>query len=92
MTAADQQIAKQQFSDVSASDSGVLRKATESVASVGAYVAGAFSGALSLGGSASSKRTTTTTSTRGSQLSKREADQLYSGRMEDEYAKQEGGA
>jgi hypothetical protein len=53
--------------------------------------AGAFSGALSVGGQASSKRTTTTISG-GSQISQAQADRLYLERIEDEYAKREGGA
>ena len=92
------------------------------MASAGASIAGAVSGSLSMGASASHKKTTTT-KTRipaevayrqpitndaayqgqpqqiasggvGEQkrLTQAEADQLYEERMEDEYAKREGGA
>jgi hypothetical protein len=87
----NQQLATKQSSDVSSTASDAYKTTTETVSSVGANLAGAFSGALSVGGQASSKRTTTTTSG-GNQISQAPADQQYLERMEDEYAKREGGA
>jgi hypothetical protein len=91
-----QQVAKQDSSSAVANTaSSAVRKTTESVYSVGANVGGAFSFAGGAHAGASSyKRTTTTSSGDQSeqQLSKAQADQLYEERMEDEYAKREGGA
>lgn len=87
----NQQLSTKQSSDVSSAASDIYKTTTETVSSVGVSLAGAFSGALSVGGQASSKRTTTTASG-GSQMSKAQADQLYEERIEDEYAKREGGA
>jgi hypothetical protein len=85
----NQQLYKRQSSEASSLASDVYKTTTETVSSVGANLAGAFSGALSIGGSASSKRTTTTTS---GGMTKAQADQLYEENIEDEYAKREGGA
>jgi hypothetical protein len=87
----NQQLSTKQSSDVSSTASDTYKTTTETVSSIGASLAGAFSGALSVGGHASSKRTTTTMSG-GSQISQAQADQQYLERMEDEYAKREGGA
>ncbi len=87
----NQQLSTKQSSDVSSGTSDVYKSTTETVSSIGASLAGAFSGSLSAGGQASNKRTTTTTSG-GSQMSKAQADQLYEENIEDEYAKREGGA
>ncbi|KAL2401433.1 hypothetical protein ABEF93_006107 [Exophiala dermatitidis] len=101
-------------------DAGILKKTSDAVASAGASVAGAVSGSLSMGASASNKKTTTTKTTipAGQQsqttegapgqpaqgrittggpgeqkrLTKQEADAQYEERIEDEYAKREGGA
>ena len=86
-----QQLSTKQSSDVSSTASDTYKTTTETVSSVGVSLAGAFSGALSVGGQASSKRITTTISG-GSQISQAQADHLYLERMEDEYAKREGGA
>ncbi|KAL9618736.1 MAG: hypothetical protein Q9160_006615 [Pyrenula sp. 1 TL-2023] len=72
--------------------SELATKTTESVSQASASVGGAFSG--SFGGSANvgSKSTTTETKGAGAGLSKQEAGKLYEERIEDEYAKREGGA
>lgn len=87
----NQQVSTKKSSDVSSGASDAYKTTTESVSSIGASLAGAFSGSLSAGGQASSKRTTTTTSG-GSQMTKAQADQMYQENIEDEYAKREGGA
>lgn len=104
-------------------DAGFFKKTSEAVANAGASVAGAVSGSLSLGASASHKKTTTTKTRipdnatyqqqaiinggagqpaqgriqsggvgEEKRLTQREADALYEERMEEEYAKREGGA
>jgi hypothetical protein len=87
----NQQLSTKQSSEVSSAASDAYKTTTESVSSIGASLCGAFSGSLSAGGHASSRRTTTTTSG-GSQMSQALADQQYAERIEDEYAKREGGA
>jgi hypothetical protein len=85
------EVAQKESSSVGQAASDSFKTVTETASSAGASLAGAFSGSLSAGTSASSKKTTTTTSS-GQQLSKAEADRLYEERIEDEYAKREGGA
>ena len=87
----NQQVSTKQSSDASSTASDAYKSTSETVSSVGANLAGAFSGSLSAGGQASSKKTTTTT-TGASQMSKAQADQQYIDNIEDEYAKREGGA
>ena len=88
---AHQELASKQSSNKSSSDSGLVSKTTESVSNAAASIGGAFSGSVSAGTNASSKSTTTETHG-GSQMTKEQADKLYEERMEDEYAKREGGA
>jgi hypothetical protein len=85
------EVAHKESAGVGQAASDTFKTVTESASSVGASLAGAFSGSLSAGTHASSKKTTTTTSS-GQQISKAEADKLYQERIEDEYAKREGGA
>ena len=85
------EVAQKQSGEVGQAASDSFKTVTETVSSAGASLAGAFSGSLSAGANASSRKTTTTTSG-GQQLSKLEADQQYQERIEDEYAKREGGA
>jgi len=91
-----QQVSKQDTSSsVGNTASSALKQTSETVSSVAANLGGAFSfsgGAHA--GASSYKKTTTTSSGQESeqQLSKAQADQLYEERMEDEYAKREGGA
>jgi len=89
----NQQVSNKQSSssDASSAVSDAYKTTTESVSSVGAGLAGAFSGSLNAGGQASSKKTTTTTSG-SNQMSQAQADQQYEENIEDEYAKREGGA
>jgi hypothetical protein len=72
-----------------------MKQTTETVSSIGASLGGAFSFAgAGHAGASSYKKTTSTTSGEesGQQLSKAQTDLLYEERMEDEYAKREGGA
>lgn len=71
-----------------------MKQTTETVSSVGASLGGAFSfsGAGHAGASSYKKTTTSSGEESGQQLSKAQTDQLYEERMEDEYAKREGGA
>lgn len=72
-----------------------MKQTTETVSSVGASLGGAFSfSGAGHAGASSYKRTATTSSGEesGQQLGKAQTDQLYEERMEDEYAKREGGA
>ena len=75
-------------SDVTSTVSNATQKTTETVSSVSAGLGGQFSGAFNLGGSANSRSVTH----ESGGLSKSEADKLYEERIEDEYAKREGGA
>jgi uncharacterized protein YjdB len=84
------QVTTNQSSSLTNPGYDVVTKTTETVTSTTAGLSGAFAGSLSVGGSASSKTITETSS--GSQMSKAEADKLYEERIEDEYAKREGGA
>ena len=106
---------------MSGEDAGFFKKTSEAVASAGASVAGAVSGSLSLGASASHKETTTTKTRipadqhqqilasggagqpaqgriadggtgQQKKLTQQEANTLYEERIEEEYAKREGGA
>jgi hypothetical protein len=85
------EVAQKQSSGVGQAASDTVKTVTETASSAGASLTGAFSGSLSAGAHSSNKKTTTTSSS-GSQISKKEADQLYEERIEDEYAKREGGA
>lgn len=85
------EVAQKESGGVGQAASDSFKSVTETASSAGASLAGAFSGSLSGGAHASNKKTTTTTSS-GQQLSKTEADQLYQERIEEEYAKREGGA
>jgi len=87
---ATDQVTTKQSSGLATSAYDVVTKTTETVTSAAAGISGAFVGSLSAGGSASKKTITETSS--GSQMSKAEADKLYEERIEDEYAKREGGA
>ncbi|KAJ9662610.1 hypothetical protein H2198_001282 [Neophaeococcomyces mojaviensis] len=87
------QVAQKQSSETDQSQSSAIQTTKETVSSAAANLSGAFnfSGGLSANAGAHNKKTTTT-SGGGQQLSKAQADQLYEERMEDEYAKREGGA
>lgn len=86
------QKATQQTSDNMANTASSAYKSTvETVTSAAAGLTGAFSGSLNAGAHASSKQSRTETGDLH-KLSKAEADKLYEERMEDEYAKREGGA
>ena len=91
-----QQVAQQDTSSsVANTASSAVKQTTETVSSIGANLGGAFSfSGAGHAGASSYKKTTTTSSGEesGQQLSKAQADQLYEERMEDEYAKREGGA
>jgi len=83
------QVVQKGESDIGSTTSEVFRKTTETVASATASIPKAIDGSLQAGAHASSK----TSDTSGDQpLSKAEADRLYEERIEDEYAKREGGA
>ena len=88
---ASKEVAQKESGGIGQAASDTFRTVTETASSAGASLAGAFSGSLSAGAHASSKKTTTTT-TSGQQMSKAQADKLYEERIEDEYAKREGGA
>ena len=77
-----------QSSDITSSLSSAGQKTTETVSSAGANIGAQFSGAFSAGGQSHTK--TTTTESGG--ISKSQADRQYEERIEDEYAKREGGA
>lgn len=85
------EVAQKQSGGVGQATSDTLKTVTETASSAGASLAGAFSGSLSAGAHTSNKKSTTTTS-EGTQLSKAQADQQYEERIEEEYAKREGGA
>lgn len=85
------EVAQKQSGGIGQATSDTFKTVTETASSAGASLAGAFSGSLSAGAHSSSKKTTTTSGS-GQQLSKVEADQQYHERIEDEYAKREGGA
>lgn len=85
------EVAQKESGTVGQAASDTFKTVTETASSASASLAGAFSGSLSAGAHASNKKTTTTTSG-GQQLSKAEADRRYEERIEDEYAKREGGA
>lgn len=91
MSSQSQEVTQKQSSGLTSTASDALKTTQETVTSAGASVAGAFSGSLSAGAHSSSKKTTTTSSG-GQTTSTQEADQLYQERIEDEYAKREGGA
>ena len=87
------EISQKQSQEVDKSQSSAWQSTKETVTSAAANVGGAFNFSGGLSASAGShKKTTTTTSGGGQQLSKEQADRLYEERMEDEYAKREGGA
>jgi hypothetical protein len=86
-----QEIQQKQSGGVAQTASDAIKTTQETVTSAAAGLSGAFSGSLSAGAHTSSKKTTTTSSG-GQTISKQEADQLYQERIEDEYAKREGGA
>ena len=87
------EVSQKQSSEVDKSQSSAYQTTKETVSSVAANLSGAFnvSGGMSANAGSYSKKTTTT-SNGGQELSKEEADRLYEERMEDEYAKREGGA
>jgi len=85
------EVAQKESGTVGQAANDTMKTVTETASSAGASLAGAFSGSLSAGTHASSKKTTTTTSG-GQRLNKVEADRQYEERIEDEYAKREGGA
>lgn len=87
------EVAQKQSQEVDKSQSSAWQTTKETVSSATANISGAFnfSGGLSANAGAYNKKTTTTSGA-GQQLSKEEADRLYEERMEDEYAKREGGA
>lgn len=86
-----QEVAKKESGGLVSGTSNVLKSTTESVASAAASLSGAFAGSLHAGANASSRKVTTHTYG-GEQMSKSEADRQYEERIEDEYAKREGGA
>lgn len=88
-----QQVSQKQSHDADKSQSSAYQTTKETVSSVAANLSGAFN--ISGGASANAgsyKSTTTTMNGNDKKLSKEEADHLYEERMEDEYAKREGGA
>lgn len=89
----NQELSQKQVQDVEDSESSVYKSTKETITSAAANLSGAlnFSGGLSANAGAY-KKTTTSSSGGNRQLSKEEADQLYEERIEDEYAKREGGA
>lgn len=90
---ASKEVSKKESGEVDQSSSSAYQKTTEAVSSAAASLGGAFnfSGGVSANAGSYNKKTTTTT-VGGEQLSKSEADKLYEERIEDEYAKREGGA
>jgi len=88
-----QEVSQKQSRQVDNSQSSAWQTTKETVSSATAGVGGAFnlSGGLSAN-AGSYKKKTTTTNGGGQQLSKEDADRQYEERMEDEYAKREGGA
>lgn len=88
-----QQVSQKQSQEADKSQSSAYQSTKETVSSVAANLSGAFN--ISGGASANAgsyNKTTTTTSGGDQKLSKEEADRLYEERIEDEYAKREGGA
>lgn len=88
-----QQVSEKGSQETDYSQSSAYQTTKETVSSVAANLSGAFN--ISGGASANAgsyHKTTTTTNGSDKQLSKEEADRLYEERMEDEYAKREGGA
>jgi len=90
---ASQEVSQKQSQEVDKSQSSAWQTTKESVSSATANLGGAFnfSGGVSANAGSYSKKTTTTTGG-GQQQSKEAADKQYEERMEDEYAKREGGA
>lgn len=87
------EVAQKQSQEVDKSDSSAWQTTKETVSSTAANLGGAFNFSGGVSANAGSYNKTTTTSSGGGQkLSKQEADQQYEERMEDEYAKREGGA
>jgi len=87
------EVTQKQSGEVDQSQSSALQTTKETISSTAANIGGAFnfSGGMSANAGTYNKKTTTTTG--GSQHSSRaQADQEYEERMEDEYAKREGGA
>lgn len=88
-----QQVTQKQAQEVDKSQSSAFQTTKETVSSVAANLSGAFNVSGGASANAGSYSKTTTTTNGGEQkLSKEEADRLYEERMEDEYAKREGGA
>lgn len=87
------EVAQKQSQDVDKSQSSAWETTKETVSSTAANLGGAFnfSGGVSANAGSYKKQTTTITG-KGEQLSKEQADAQYLERMEDEYAKREGGA
>lgn len=88
-----QQVTQKQSQEADKSQSSAYQTTKETVSSVAANLNGAFN--ISGGASANAgsySKTTTATNGGEQKLSKEEADRLYEERMEDEYAKREGGA
>ncbi|KAK5945398.1 hypothetical protein PMZ80_002603 [Knufia obscura] len=90
---ASQEVSQKQSQEVDNSQSGAWQTTKETISSASANIGGAFnfSGGISAGANSHNKKTTTVNGG-GQQLSKQEASQQYEERMEDEYAKREGGA
>lgn len=86
-----QEVTQKQSGGLASTASDAVKTTQETVSSAAAGISGAFSGSLSAGAHSSTKKTTTTSSG-GTTVSKQEADQLYQERIEEEYAKREGGA
>lgn len=87
------QVSQKESQDTGKSQSSAYQTTKETVSSVAANLSGAFNVSGGASANAGSHHSTTTT-IKGNekQLSKEEADRLYEERMEDEYAKREGGA
>jgi len=88
-----QEVSQKQSQEADKSQSSAWQTTKETVSSATANVGGAFNFSGGVNANAGSyKKKTTTVSGGGQQLSKEQADQQYEERMEDEYAKREGGA
>ncbi len=88
-----QEVDQKQSQEVDTSQSSAWQTTKESVSSATATLSGAFnfSGGLNASAGAHNKKTTTINGG-GQQLSREDAGRQYEERMEDEYAKREGGA
>jgi len=88
-----QEVSQKQSQQVDNSQSSAWQTTKETVSSATANIGGAFNFSGGLNANAGSyKKKTTTVDGSGQELSKEEADRQYEERMEDEYAKREGGA